>query len=185
MEIPTYYSAEDFKKNYQIDYMQFADQMSLPTYLHQCKKNAGANIFFDVFKSDITRELDADDQELLDSINKTREEIELVLQELYDKKIQSTEPTKINIIPDVEPYNEKERGSNVPYKIAMLDEMGVIKNLTDRYPNKTDVIKILHYLVGGNLDNVKDYYNSLYGNYSGTTQVAIKHRKHAKKVYYK
>ena len=185
MEVPTYYSPEEFKNKYQIDYMLFADQMKLPEFLHKCKENTGRYIFFDVYKSDLFRELDAYDKELLDSINKTKEEIELVLQELYDNKMQSIEPTKKSIVPDLEPYNGKERGSNVPYKIAMLDEMEVIKNLNRRYPNKTDVIKIIHYLVGGNLDNVRDYYNSIYGNYSGTKQVTAKHRDHAKGIYYK
>lgn len=83
------------------------------------------------------------------------------------------------------PYNEKERGENIPYKIAMMDERGEIERLRMRYPSETDVINNIHYLVGGNRDNVKKYYQSIYGGYSGSKQITEKHRTHARSVYYK
>ena len=39
--------------------------------------------------------------------------------------------------------------------------------------------------VAKNIDNIKDYYNSMYGNYSGSNQITHKHREKVKDLYYK
>lgn len=107
-------------------------------------------------------------------------------QNLRDKEIDKLK-SKINkpTITEIEPYKEKEKGLNIPYKLALLDELGVIKNLNIQYTNKSDIYRILQFLTGGNIDNVKDYYNSIYGNYSGSNQITVKHREKAQELYYK
>lgn len=107
-------------------------------------------------------------------------------QNLRDKEIDLLK-SKINkpAITEIEPYKEKEKGVNIPYKLALLDELGFIKNLNIQYTNKSDIYRILQFLTGGNIDNVKDYYNSIYGNYSGSNQITVKHREKAQELYYK
>lgn len=101
------------------------------------------------------------------------------------KRIEVLEVNKSAELPITEPYKEKERGVNVPYKLALLDELGFIKGLNLQYPNKSDIYRILQFLTGGNIDNVTDYYNSIYGNYSGSNQITDKHREKVKDLYYK
>ena len=84
----------------------------------------------------------------------------------------------------LDPFDEKEKGVNVPYKIAMLDELNVLGMLKGRY-KKADIYRILQFIVGGHIDNVKDYYNSIYGNYSGNNQIDPDHRKKAKDICFK
>lgn len=107
----------------------------------------------------------------------------LVINLILDKEIEQDKKNDYSRI--IEPYNKKEKGENVPYKIAMLDEMGILKTLKSRYPIEADIIRITHYLVGGNIDNVKKYYNSIHGSYSGGNQITTKHREHSKQTYYK
>ena len=85
----------------------------------------------------------------------------------------------------LEPFNEKEKGVNVPFKIAMLDELNILGMLKSKYQNKTDIYRIIQFIVGGNIDNIKDYYNSIYGNYSGNNQIDPDHRAKAKEIYFK
>ena len=84
----------------------------------------------------------------------------------------------------LDPFDEKEKGVNVPYKIAMLDELNVLGMLKGRYKN-ADIYRIIQFIVGGNIDNVKDYYNSIYGNYSGNNQIDPDHRTKAKDICFK
>lgn len=93
--------------------------------------------------------------------------------------------TEIENNSETETFSTKEKGVNVPHKIAMLEFLGVLETLNKRYPNETDRINIIHFLVGGNIDNVKKYYLSIYGKYFGSLQITQKHREHAKKLYYK
>ncbi|WP_373708853.1 hypothetical protein [Kaistella sp.] len=126
MEIPTYYSPQQFRKEYQIDYMLFADQMSLSTFLHQCKKKTGANIFFDVFQGDILRELDSEHEELLGNINATQDAIALVLQEMFDKKMLSTELIQNN------DESEHDFSDTKPLEtMIILEKLGIIKHIQD------------------------------------------------------
>lgn len=99
---------------------------------------------------------------------------------------QTAQPQPVEV-PELktEPYNEKERGSNVPYKLALLHEMKVIETLNLQFPSKSDIFRILKFLVGGNEDNIKDYYNSIYGNYSGERQINETHISTAKQIYFK
>lgn len=108
-----------------------------------------------------------------------------ILQFVDNERIKISLTTNETDAPEPEPYTEKERGVNVPYKIALLDEMGVIERLNQQFPNKSDIHRMLKFLTGGNLDNVKDYYNSIYGNYSGSNQITDRHREKAKQIYYK
>lgn len=88
--------------------------------------------------------------------------------------------------PETEQYNTKERGHNIPYKIAMLDEIGVIEQLNLKYTNTSEIIKILQFIIGGNIDNIEQYYNSIYGN-TNTAKLKVlnTHRAKAKEIYFK
>jgi len=105
-------------------------------------------------------------------------------QQVKTPQIENNNNNNNNETVEITPF-EKEKGQNVPYKIAMLEKLGVLEHLNSRYPNETDRIKVIHYLTGGNEDNVKKYYQSIFGNYSGTLQIAEKHREHANKIYFK
>lgn len=202
MDIPIYLDFEEFKTNYQKDLSNFLriypickeeDYIDEQIFNYEKAQSVVTmplaqefKMFQKTFKKIVSGGFSYDDKDL-DAV-----EIKLFLYNVRETLIylntkldpsfatkgkkQSSEP---------EPFNEKEKGFNVPYKIAMLDEMGILKNLKIQYPNETDIIKILHYLVGGNIDNVKKYFNSIYGNYSGSLQITPKHREHSKQTYYK
>lgn len=87
--------------------------------------------------------------------------------------------------PETKEYNQKEKGENIPYKIAMLNELGLLENLNKRYPTESDRIRIIQYITGGNIDNVKKYYQSLFGSHTGNMQVTEKHKDHARNLTYK
>lgn len=74
-----------------------------------------------------------------------------------EKEIKKTSLLQVNNkTHEPESYNEKERGYNIPYKIALLHEMKVLENLNRQFVNKSDVHRILTFLVGGNFDNNVD-----------------------------
>lgn len=68
----------------------------------------------------------------------------------------------------VEADDSKKIKLNIPFKIALLDELGVIKNLKN-YVSDEAKYKVIHAIVGGNYDNVKDYCKSLKGEKSALT----------------
>lgn len=110
--------------------------------------------------------------------------------EWIDEKIkpikETAKITNNSTLEIIEPYQEKERGNNIPYKIAMLDEIGVIKELNKKYTNTSDIIRILQFITGGNIDNIEQYYNSIYGN-TNTAKLKVlnTHRAKAKEIYFK
>ncbi len=150
------------------------------------------NRFFEIKK--LQRDLRVEQQEftlrylkIIRHIEDEKKEIERTLkhpQQLQNSANHLTQ-LQLNAPKQIDNHNPKERGQNVPYKLAMLDEMGVIKQLNTKYTNKTDIYKILQFITGGNIDNVEDYYNSVYGNYSGNNQITEKHRAKAKDIYFK
>ena len=88
----------------------------------------------------------------------------------------------------IDKYCEEEKGKNVPYKIALLDEIGIFKLILNpkfKGVNDTQIYKIIEFLTGGSFSNVKKYYNSLYGNYAGDINITDKHKEKAREIYFK
>ncbi|WP_330747606.1 hypothetical protein [Chryseobacterium sp. CP-77] len=62
--------------------------------------------------------------------------------------------------------------NNIPIRIALLNSLNLIGELNNSIPNKENIYRIFHAIVGGNEDNVKKYCLSLIGQ-SSTSQKQI------------
>lgn len=212
MELPFYTKLQDFENNFMLDYYKLQNEINYFEYLKLLisryeEKYTNTNyitIKFDVSGvlqnketgetegstriSNATQKVYRNEQmyeaviQYSQIINFLKVELEKEIIKLQTPKIQ---PSDVAKLPEPEPYKEREKGVNVPYKLALLDELEFIKRLNRQYPNKSDIYRILQFLTGGNIDNIKDYYNSMYGNYSGSNQITHKHREKAKDLYYK
>ncbi len=207
MEIPIYFSFSDFEKNYISDFERYKETYHdclEGDFLSEIKKlyiSAVQNVeFVNLYEIGATPPFitlaEMQGENIISGIiekikspggydfaaaKKYQFTFNKIISFVQDKKIND----QIASAPEPEPYKEKENGDNVPYKLALLDELGVITNLNRQFPNKSDIYRILQFLTGGNIDNVKKYYNSIYGNYSGANQITEKHRDKAKELYYK
>lgn len=77
----------------------------------------------------------------------------------------------------IEPYD-----NHIPIRIALLDSLNLINELNNNIPNKENVYRIIHAIVGGNEDNVKKYCLSLIGKNSlSQKQITRKHMDFAQK----
>lgn len=76
--------------------------------------------------------------------------------------------------PPPEPYEKETGRKNIPYKLALLRELGILDRLNIQFSdNKEQLYRILDYLTGG---NTKGYYLSIYGeNYQGKDRVTQAH----------
>lgn len=81
---------------------------------------------------------------------------------------------------EIEPYTKEEGKKNIPYKLALLRELGLMDILNTRYDNnKEQLYRILEFLTGG---NAKSYYLSMYGdNYNGKDRVTKSHTAYLRK----
>ncbi|RKT01034.1 hypothetical protein [Chryseobacterium defluvii] len=72
--------------------------------------------------------------------------------------------------------------NHIPIRIAMLDSLNLISELNNSVPNKENIYRIIHAIVGGNEDNVKKYCLSLIGKNSlSQKQITKKHKEFAQK----
>lgn len=158
MEIPTYYSPEEFKKNYLIDYGQFENEFTLSYFLRECKRQC----------------------------IKERELAGLIVENNGEKqRLSFADPTELTLtinfieefINKITSYNENEKGENTPYKITMLIELGIMKDLNIRYDNnKERLFSILQYITGCDKGLIKKYWLSKYGkDYKGKERISKKH----------
>lgn len=78
------------------------------------------------------------------------------------------------VIPEPEPYEKETGRKNIPYKLALLRELGILDRLNIQFSeNKEQLYRILDYLTGG---NTKGYYLSMYGeDYKGKDRVTQAH----------
>ncbi|GEN74211.1 hypothetical protein [Chryseobacterium lathyri] len=66
--------------------------------------------------------------------------------------------------------------NHIPIRIAMLNSLNLINELNNTVPNKENIYRIVHAIVGGNEDNVKKYCLSLIGqNSTSQKQITKKH----------
>ena len=72
--------------------------------------------------------------------------------------------------------------NHIPIRIAMLNSLNLISELNNTVPNKENIYRIVHAIVGGNEDNVKKYCLSLIGqNSTSQKQITKKHLEFAQK----
>ncbi|PRA94542.1 hypothetical protein CQ046_22410 [Chryseobacterium sp. MYb7] len=72
--------------------------------------------------------------------------------------------------------------NHIPIRIALLDSLNLINDLNNNVPNKENIYRIIHAIVGGNEDNVKKYCLSLIGKNSlSQKQITRKHKEFARK----
>ncbi|RKT01035.1 hypothetical protein [Chryseobacterium defluvii] len=72
--------------------------------------------------------------------------------------------------------------NHIPIRIAILDSLNLINDLNNNVPNKENIYRIIHAIVGGNEDNVKKYCLSLIGKNSlSQKQITKKHKEFAQK----
>ena len=105
--------------------------------------------------------------QILDFINL---KIEVEKNNVLAPKRTTSEP----LIPEPEPYVKETGRKNIPYKLALLRELGILDRLNIQYSdNKEQLYRILDYLTGG---NTKGYYLSMYGeNYKGKDRITQAH----------
>ncbi|CAI8733373.1 hypothetical protein [Chryseobacterium sp. IT-36CA2] len=72
--------------------------------------------------------------------------------------------------------------NHIPIRIALLNSLNLINELNNTVPNKENLYRIVHSIVGGNEDNVKKYCLSLIGhNSTSQKQITKKHLEFAQK----
>jgi hypothetical protein len=72
--------------------------------------------------------------------------------------------------------------NHIPIRIAILNSLNLINELNNTVPNKENIYRIVHAIVGGNEDNVKKYCLSLIGqNSTSQKQITKKHLEFAQK----
>lgn len=72
--------------------------------------------------------------------------------------------------------------NHIPIRIALLNSLNLISELNNTVPNKENIYRIVHAIVGGNEDNVKKYCLSLIGQSSTSQkQITKKHKEFAQK----
>ncbi|TLX24666.1 hypothetical protein FE904_14940 [Chryseobacterium indologenes] len=72
--------------------------------------------------------------------------------------------------------------NHIPIRIALLNSLNLINELNTTVPNKENIYRIIHSIVGGNEDNVKKYCLSLIGqNSTSQKQITKKHLDFAQK----
>ncbi|MDV3927732.1 hypothetical protein CMT52_08935 [Elizabethkingia anophelis] len=72
--------------------------------------------------------------------------------------------------------------NHIPIRIAILEKLNLISELNNSMPNREDIYRTIHAIVGGNEDNVKKYCLSIIGNNSTSQkQITKKHRDFAQK----
>ncbi|MDR6403969.1 MULTISPECIES: hypothetical protein [Chryseobacterium] len=72
--------------------------------------------------------------------------------------------------------------NHIPIRIALLDSLNLINDLNNNVPNKENIYRIIHAIVGGNEDNVKKYCLSLIGKNSlSQKQITRKHKEFAQR----
>lgn len=72
--------------------------------------------------------------------------------------------------------------NHIPIRIAMLNSLNLINELNNTVPNKENIYRIVHAIVGGNEDNVKKYCLSLIGqNSTSQKQITKKHLEFAQR----
>ncbi len=102
-----------------------------------------------------------------------KEKIRLEMSRLYTLKPESSEDA-------AEPYQKETGKRNIPYKLALLREEGILDNLNVKYDNnKEQLYRILDFLTGG---NSKNYYLSMYGDdYNGKDKITRAHTAYLRK----
>ncbi|GEN74210.1 hypothetical protein [Chryseobacterium lathyri] len=76
----------------------------------------------------------------------------------------------------------KPNDNHIPIRIALLDSLNLIGELNNSVPNKENIYRIIHAIVGGNEDNVKKYCLSLIGRSSlSQKQITKKHKEFAQR----
>ncbi|WP_419869894.1 hypothetical protein [Chryseobacterium sp. CT-SW4] len=72
--------------------------------------------------------------------------------------------------------------NHIPIRIAILNSLNLISELNNTVPNKENIYRIIHAIVGGNEDNVKKYCLSLIGKGSlSQKQITKKHKEFAQR----
>lgn len=72
--------------------------------------------------------------------------------------------------------------NHIPIRIALLDSLNLLGELNNSVPNKENIYRIIHAIVGGNEDNVKKYCLSHIGRNSlSQKQITKKHKEFAKR----
>ncbi|WP_277115259.1 hypothetical protein [Chryseobacterium sp.] len=72
--------------------------------------------------------------------------------------------------------------NHIPIRIALLNSLNLINELNNTVPNKENIYRIVHSIVGGNEDNVKKYCLSLIGqNSTSQKQITKKHLEFAQR----
>lgn len=118
-----------------------------------------------------------------DSVEYTNESIQILsnfCQELYGFVIYRD---FINIIKFLNyDFVVSPNDNHIPIRIAMLNSLNLINELNNTVPNKENIYRIIHAIVGGNEDNVKKYCLSLIGqNIISQKQITKKHMDFAQK----
>ncbi|PRA94541.1 hypothetical protein CQ046_22405 [Chryseobacterium sp. MYb7] len=72
--------------------------------------------------------------------------------------------------------------NHIPIRIAILDSLNLISDLNNNVPNRENIYRIIHAIVGGNENNVKKYCLSLIGKNSlSQKQITKKHKEFAQR----
>lgn len=149
-----------------------------------------SNIEFSINKSFFKIKLETLKEETLINYN---DEIDFMQSELigimyFFETLIETEKTNLlrfsnnsnQIQPVIEKYQNETGSKNIPYKLALLRELGLMDILNRKYDNnKEQLYRILNFLTGG---NSKNYYLSMYGDdYNGKDKVTQSHNVYLRK----
>lgn len=142
---------------------------------------------FDSNQNDVDEERESLNDKILniylkDLFLSNLDEIEnfIVSKLLEIKNLSEIKPQNIDF-PETEPYQtETGKGKNIPYKLELLKQLGIMDNLNSKYDNnKEQLYRILDFLTGG---NSKNYYLSMYGDdYNGKDKVTSFHTAYLRK----
>lgn len=118
---------------------------------------------FDVFKF---RDFQFSIRRIIDQLIRREkylmENNEDVLIERMGKSLQEIPQVKENDSQSADETDLHSKNFPIPLRIALLNELGLIKNLNMQpYVSDEARYKVIHAIVGGNYDNVKEYYRSL------------------------
>lgn len=133
---------------------------------------------FPLYTDEYNHYIDSKEFEILDIVN-------FIDTEIYNEKINllrfqgvKTDTPEQPETPEIEPYSKEiGKGKNIPYKLALLRDLGLLDILNKKYSNNSEQLyRILDYLTGG---NSKNYYLSMYGSdYNGKDKVTHSHTAH-------
>ena len=209
MEIPVYNTLWELESNYLIDYSPFNREKTLLEYLRDLEETytnewrkwdidrsmskseyngdvIGVRKDGSIYTPEISKETSGKNFNIANNKISHIENIQHWLKKkIKDEKInllrfQNPQPQNIDF-PETEPYQtETGKGKNIPYKLELLKQLGIMDNLNSKYDNnKEQLYRILDFLTGG---NSKNYYLSMYGdNYNGKDKVTPFHTAYLRK----